>query len=219
MYKVVHLLKRQAQLDPKTFQERLRDRHASLAAKLPRLRKYVQSHVLLQGYGKGELPFDGVEELWFDARDDFVRAKESDAAVLCQDSLRTFVDVPNSVEMAVTVYVIKDGVVPENAVKNIEFVKRRPGLATDAFRHHWLAVHGPLAAQIPVIHRYEQNHAIAEDSERGPLDGVAVTWFASTQDMRLGTSTPEYKIAAEDEPKFLPDGAVPFVITRESRIV
>lgn len=219
MYKVLHLLKRQAQLDPKDFQEHWRTRHAPLVSKLPRLTRYVQSHVLLQGYGKGELPFDGVEELWFDTRDGFERAKDSDAASLCQDSLRKFVDIPRSIEMAVALYVIKDGVVPANAVKNIEFVKRRPGLATDVFRNHWLTIHGPLAAQIPVIHRYEQNHAVGQDVEGEPLDGVAVTWFGSTQDMRRGTSTQEFKIAAEDEPKFLPDGPVPFVITRESRIL
>jgi hypothetical protein len=31
------------------------------------MRRYVQSHALLQGYRKGELLFDGISELWFDS--------------------------------------------------------------------------------------------------------------------------------------------------------
>lgn len=31
-------------------------------------------------------------------------------------------------------------------------------MGLDAFRAYWRNVHGPLAATIPVMHRYEQNH-------------------------------------------------------------
>ena len=33
-------------------------------------RRYVQSQTLPQGYRRGELPFDAVEEMWFDDRAD-----------------------------------------------------------------------------------------------------------------------------------------------------
>ena len=42
----------------------------------------------------------------------------------------------------------KDGIIPDSdsAVKNIEFVNRRPGMALEPFRAYWRNVHGPLAA-------------------------------------------------------------------------
>jgi hypothetical protein len=42
--------------------------------------------------------------------------------------------------MHVDVFVIKDGPTPQNAVKNIEFVNRRSGMALTAF--HWREIHG-----------------------------------------------------------------------------
>ena len=111
---------------------------------------------------------------------------------------------------------------PDDAVKNIEFVNRRPGMALEPFRSYWRNVHGPLAAKITVIRRYEQNHlALSEyqNSPAPPYDGLAITWFASTEDMRRGTTTPEYIATRADESHFLPDGHLPIIITREHVVV
>jgi uncharacterized protein (TIGR02118 family) len=118
--------------------------------------------------------------------------------------------------------VIQDGPVPDGAVKNIEFVNRRPGMALEPFRSYWRNVHGPLAAKIPVIRRYEQNHLSLSEYQKSPApayDGLAVTWFASTADMKKGTAMPEYFATRADEPKFLPDGHLPIIITREHVVV
>src|SRR5208282_5832114 len=112
-----------------------------------------------------------------------------------RDDESAFLDRSRTVVMPVDVYVIKDGTVPDDAVKNIEFVNRRPGMALEPFRSYWRNIHGPLAAKIPVIRRYEQNHlALSEhqNSPAPPYDGLAITWFPSTADMRRGTTTPEY---------------------------
>jgi uncharacterized protein (TIGR02118 family) len=114
--------------------------------------------------------------------------------------------------------VIKDQAVPGNAVKNIEFVNRRPGMALEPFRAYWREVHGPIASRIPVLRRYEQNHLKREAyaAEAAPrYDGLAITWFESTADMKRGTSTPEYAATRADEPNFLPEGHLPIIITRE----
>jgi len=42
---------------------------------------------------------------------------------------------------------------------------RRAGLAPEAFRRHWRDVHGPLAARLPGLERYLQNHL----TERVPV--------------------------------------------------
>jgi uncharacterized protein (TIGR02118 family) len=136
---------------------------------------------------------------------------------LTQDD-EDFLDTSRTVHMPVDVHVIKDGAVPEGAVKNIEFVNRRPGMSPESFRQYWRSMHGPLASRIPVIRRYEQNHLKASEYAGGrepPYDGLAVTWFDSTADMKLGATTPEYAATRADEPNFLPDGHLPIIIARE----
>jgi len=120
--------------------------------------------------------------------------------------------------MAVDVHRVKDEPVPEEAVKNIEFVNRRPGMALEPFRRYWREVHGPLASTIPSVRRYEQYHLAREaynQPDRPIYDGLAVTWFHSTQAMREGAETEAYRRTREDEPNFLPDGHLPIIITRE----
>jgi uncharacterized protein (TIGR02118 family) len=222
MVKIVTLMKRRSDLSVGDFQNHLRAEYGPLAAKRPGLRRYVQSCALVQGYTKGELLFDAIGEMWFDTVEasrhylrsaEFARAREDESG---------FLDPSRTVVMPVDVYVIKDGAIPDNAVKSIEFVNQRHGMPLTSFRAYWRNVHGPLAATIPVLRRYEQNHlamAEYEKNEKPPFDGLAITWFASTADMKRGTTTPEYAATRADEPHFLPDGHLPIIITREHLVV
>jgi uncharacterized protein (TIGR02118 family) len=118
-------------------------------------------------------------------------------------------------------HVIKDGPVPRDGVKNVEFVTHKPGMAIDAFQRYWREVHGPLAALIPVVRRYVQSHTrrSAYESGRAPLyDGVALTWFDDTQAMRLSAATAEYARVRADEANFI-TADPPFIITKEHVIV
>jgi uncharacterized protein (TIGR02118 family) len=222
MLKIVTLMKRHAGLSVDDFQNHLRSKYGPLAAKGPGLRRYVQSRALTQGYAKGELLFDATGEMWFDsaaAYDDYLRSPEFAAA---RADEATFLDRSRTVVMPVDVHVIKDGAIPDNAVKNIEFVNRQPSMALEPFRAYWRNVHGPLAATIPVLHRYEQNHlAMSEYDKKAPplYDGLAITWFASTADMKRGTPMPEYSATRADEANFLPDGHLPIIITREHVVI
>ena len=222
MRKVVTLLKRRAGMAVEEFQTCWCDRHGPLAAQGEGLRRYVQSHALLQGYRKGDLLFDGIEEMWFDSD----KAYQAFLASSIQEALRRtqdeFLDTARTVTMPVDVIVAKAGDIPAAAVKNIEFVNRKPGMALEPFRKYWREAHGPLASRISVIQRYEQNHlsmdVYAKDPDP-PYDGLAITWFNSTADMRQGATTPEYAATRADEPNFLPDGHLPIIITREVEIV
>ena len=220
MFKVVTLIKRRPDLSVENFQTYWADRHGPLLKQAPGLRRYVQSHALSQGYRKGELLFDGISELWFDDEGAYATCLNSREFKAADSDLDAFVDRARLVEMPVDVHVIKDGAIPPNAVKNIEFVNRRPGMALAPFRAYWRNMHGPIASKIAVIHRYEQNHLklSAYDNGNPPYDGLAITWFASTADMKLGTTTPEYRMTRADEPNFLPDGHLPIIIVREREI-
>jgi uncharacterized protein (TIGR02118 family) len=218
MIKLITLLKRKPGISVQAFQEHWLNIHGPLVCKAPGLQRYVQSHALVQGYAKGDLLFDGIDERWF-ASPQVMRAfcKSPEAEAVERDAA-TFLDCSRTVVMHVDVFVIKDAPIPQNAVKNIEFVNRRPGMALPAFQRYWREIHGPIASRIPVIRRYEQNHlaASAYAEEAGPLyDGLAITWFDSTAEMRRGAATPEYAATRVDEANFLPPGHLPIIITRE----
>lgn len=221
MQKTIVLLKRTRGLPPPEFQRLWLSNRATRVATIPGLRRYVQSHALLQGYAKGELLFDGIEELWFDDE----RALQAAIATRAWSDMLADADgiteAARTVVLPVEVHVIKDGPIPADAMKNIEFVNQRPGMERTAFRTYWREVHGPIASRIPVLRRYEQNHLLLSDDGRAPApsyDGLAITWFQSTADMKQGTTTPEYATTRADEPNFLPDGHLPIIITREHEI-
>lgn len=221
MIKIVTLLKRRAGLSPEDFQYHWRERHGPLAAQGPALRRYVQSHALLKGYARGDLLFDGIEERWFDSRAHWDACRIAPTQQALAGGAHAFLDVARIVVMPVEVIVAKAGAIPDGAVKNIEFVNRRADMPLDAFRRYWREVHGPLASKIPVIRRYEQNHLcldVYEDQAAPPYDGLAITWFDSTAEMKRGATTQAYDDTRADERNFLPAGHLPIIITREVEI-
>ncbi len=64
-----------------------REVHGPIAAKIPGLRKYVQSHATVAP--QGDLQFDGIAELWFDS------AQAFQAAAASAEWQATIADVPN----------------------------------------------------------------------------------------------------------------------------
>lgn len=222
MYKIVTLMKRRPGMSVAQFQERWLA-HAPIAARAPGLRRYVQSHTLAQGYAKGDRFYDGIGEMWFDSKNDWLAAcRDRGYADEVDRDEQSFVDATRKVVMPVQALVIKDGPIPPDGVKNIEFVNRRPGMPLEAFRTYWREVHGPLASGIALMRRYEQNHLALEEYEGGRqprFDGLAITWFDSTEDMKKGTKTEVYAQTRADEANFLPDGHLPFIVTREHPIV
>jgi uncharacterized protein (TIGR02118 family) len=177
--------------------------------------RYVQSHTLPQGYRKGELLYDALEEAWFDDLED-ARAYRH-ILLLGRPAFSGLVDAHASLPMIVDPHRVKQEPIPAGAVKNIEFVNRRPGMALKPFRDYWKRVHGPLGATIPTILGYEQNHCHDDEYVQGEprFDGLAITWFESTRHMREGAQTEPYRLTREDEKNFLPDGHLPIIITTE----
>lgn len=221
MIKIVTLLKRHARCPVEDFQRSWRDLHGPLVAQAQGLRRYVQSHALLQGYRKADLLFDGIEEMWFESADDWQRFENAALQDGLQRLAGDMLDESRTVVMPVDVIVAKDGIVPAGAVKNIEFVNRKADMPLPEFRRYWREVHGPLASRIPVIRRYEQNHLMldAYGRQSAPAyDGLAITWFDSTAEMKRGATTQAYADTRADEPNFLPPVHLPIIITREIEI-
>ncbi len=65
----------------------------------------------------------------------------------------------------------------------ISFIRRKPDATIEAYRAHWLNVHGPLAAALPGVRHYVQSH-VQHDApgtndlaRRLRIDGFAQIWF------------------------------------------
>ena len=68
--KAVELLRKRPDMPLDTFHTHWRDRHATLAAKVPGLRRYVASLVRASAYGANRAPtYDGAALMWFDSMD------------------------------------------------------------------------------------------------------------------------------------------------------
>lgn len=221
MIKVVSVLQRKAGMDLEAFQRHWLHEHASIVARLPGLRRYVQSHTLLGGYRKGQPAADGLAELWFDdshALRALVGTAQLEAVVADEPN---FVDMTRFIQIHTEDHVIKDGPVPAAGVKNIEFVTKKAGMSVADFQHYWTSTHGPLGASIKTVKRYVQSHTRTSAYSRGTppaLDGFALTWFDNTEAMRESARSQEYDNTRADEENFL---TVPldFIITREHIIL
>ena len=221
MVKAVSFFKRKSGMAVEAFQMYWRARHPDVVTKLPGIRRYVQSHTLLAGYGKGEPAFDGIAEVWFDDTAAMRALAGTPAYAAVQADEAKFIDRATMGLIVTEEHVIKNDPVPAVAVKNVEFVTRRAGMAIEHFQRYWREVHGPLAAGIPMIRRYVQSHTRRSAYEAGRTpryDGVAITWFDDTQAMRRSARTPEYAQVRADEPNFI-TADPPFIITREHVIV
>ena len=222
MVKAVSFFKRKAGMPVEEFQAYWRASHPAAVVRLPGVRRYVQSHTLLAGYRKGEPIYDGIAELWFEDTQAMaaLRGTKEIAAVEADEAV--FIDRGTMRLILAEEHVIKDGPAPSGGAKNVEFVTRKPGLGVPDFQRYWLEIHGPLAAQIPMIRRYVQSHTRAAAYERGRIpayDGVAITWFDDTRAMRASAATAQYARVRADEPNFIAPGDAPFIITTEHVIV
>ena len=222
MVKLVVYFKRRAGMEVEPFQEYWRTCHAEVVRGLPGIRRYVQSHTLLGGYRRGAPAFDGIAEVWFDDVDAIRALDGTDALRAVQEDEARFIDRSTMRTLVTDERLIKDGDPPAGGVKNVEFVRRRPDLGVEEFQRYWRETHGPLASEIPVIVRYVQSHCRRGGYANGrqpPCDGVAITWFASTDAMRESARTDAYARTRADEANFIAPGELPFIITREHVVI
>ena len=76
MIKLVYCIRKRTDLDDAEFLRYWRDVHGPLGARIPGLRRLVQSHALTIP-GDRRPDFDGVAELWLDDIESLLAARES----------------------------------------------------------------------------------------------------------------------------------------------
>jgi uncharacterized protein (TIGR02118 family) len=91
-------------------------------------------------------------------------------------------------------------------------LSKKEGATAADFRSHWKNSHGPLAARLPGLRRYHQNHVV-DRQQRGinyarsawDFDGVSELWFDDLPSMRHAFSTNIVDELAGDEATFIGD--------------
>ena len=222
MVKAVAFFKRRSGMAIDEFQDYWLTRHPDVVTKLPGVRRYVQSHTRAAAYRTAEPIYDGIAELWFDDSGAMRALRDTAEMAAVQADEARFIDGSTMGLIITDDHVVKDGPVAAGAVKSVGFVKRKPGMAVEAFQRHWLEVHGPLGAAIPGMRRYVQSRTrlAAYDRGREPTwDGIATIWFGDSTALRAATTTPDWERAKADDPNFLAPAPVTFIVTTEHVIV
>jgi uncharacterized protein (TIGR02118 family) len=91
-------------------------------------------------------------------------------------------------------------------------IRKKPEWSSEDFRRYWRDRHGALAAKLPGLRRYEQNHVIDQAQrgiayQRGPeqLDGFSMLWFDNEEAMRAAIATKDGQALVADEEHFMGD--------------
>src|SRR5258708_36387616 len=98
--------------------------HPAAVVRLPGVRRYVQSHTRLAGYGKGEPIYDGIAELWFEdtkAMHALRGTKEIEAVTAAE---AVFIDRAARGLVLTREHRIKEGAAPPRSVEDVEVVAR-----------------------------------------------------------------------------------------------
>jgi uncharacterized protein (TIGR02118 family) len=220
MIKVIEIVNRRPGMTVEEFQQYWLTVHGPIVARVPGLRRYVQSPSRTGGYRRGDVPFDGIAELWFDDKQAMASMMDSPELAAAKADEPNFIDPDRLVELVVDDVVIKDGPVGDDAVKSIEFVHLARDRTPEEAHRYWREVHGPIAARIPTMRRYVQSHvrmgAYAR-SQRPPFDGAAITWWDDLDGLRASLGSDAYAETRADEANFL--GATPPVILTSEHVI
>jgi len=102
-------------------------------------------------------------------------------------------------------------------VKVVTFLKRKPGMAVEAFQAYWRSRHPEVVLALPGIRRYVQSHTrLAGYRQAEPAwDGIAEVWSESTDALRAMTGSPAWARVQADEARFLDRARTGFIVTEE----
>lgn len=178
----ISLIQRLADIDTAQFRRHWLDIHGPLVCKFPRLKRYIQSHVIENGAVAGlaqSLQIDGFAELWFANREDREVAYNSPELAACD------IDSPAFIGQVRRVVTDPQVIVPlqrNDGVAKLMCVLAASETATPTQR---FARQAAGAQDLPGLCGYVQHHAL--DQHRPPrsvvsglqvdVAGLAEFWF------------------------------------------
>ncbi len=103
--------------------------------------------------------------------------------------------------------------------KMVVLIRRRPDMELEEFRRYWRETHAPIAAKIPGLRKYVQNHVIeTPDGTPASFDGVAELWFDDETSIEQVMASPEIQAAVADNENFLDVTRIEVLIVDEVTI-
>ncbi len=240
MIRLTHVLRRRLGMSLQEFRSYLSNTHGPLVMRysaLLRIRKYAQGYTIddpaneqLRNSRGAEKAYDGVQEFWWNSREDILAAMGSPEwqeanRVLIEDE-RNFVDLKHSPGWF-GYEVPQINPVPENIVATEKSplvkiyypLRHLPNQSVEEAQFYWRVNHGPKVRQYAHAHRvlrYIQVHRLEDELnkmfsdirgiEELPYFGHAELWFDRVE-LAAGGATPEGVKAIEtfmdDEKAFI----------------
>jgi uncharacterized protein (TIGR02118 family) len=228
MIKGLFFAKRKAGISPRDFQQYWRTTHADVTRPLTHVYWCIQSHTLLSAYGdpdaparaESDPPYEGMSTMWFESVEARKRGNQSPQTQAAINDQANFTELSARRFLLTNEIIQKDDPACDGGVHLITLVTRKPGMSVAEFQRYWREHHGPLAAAVPGLRRYVQNHPMPElyGGHNAPLcDGVAEGWFESIEDLRRSNGTSQVKAIRADGPNFL--DAVVSIVTQDFEVI
>jgi uncharacterized protein (TIGR02118 family) len=189
--KSVSVLTRKGGMSVEEFQTYWRDVHGPLVARVPGLRRYIQSQTLPELYEAEKPPdFDGIAETWWDSVEAMEQARTTPEMQAVAEDGRNFIS--SSVRLLGTDVALIDDFPSaserQSMVKYVAFLMLKEGVPIEEFQRHWRDVHGPINVQaIPTMRRYVQVHVLPETFKGNSppaFAGLPEAWFDSIEAFR-----------------------------------
>jgi uncharacterized protein (TIGR02118 family) len=187
--------------------------HGPLHSNTRPLRRYVQHLTLPESYAINRPPastYDGCSMFWYDDLESFpdfsTPEQASLRAAVTSDDRQLFdriVGWPTHAKRTSVIAeekVILEGHTTPEMVKLLSIYARRPGLNLEEFFQHWYEVHGQIAAKLPGLRRYVQNHGLREAYATRAMthDGFSEMWFDDLASLQRAVASPEWGALAQD---------------------
>lgn len=204
------------------FQAYWRQEHAVIIRQLPGVRRYVQSHPLIDTYREEDPVFDGVAELWADDTQSFRNMAASEAYADVQVDEEKFLERHSTALILTDEYFIKYGPAAAHGIKCIDFMCHHPEMSIEEFQHYWREVHAPVVAGLPLLRRYVQSHVRSGAYAKGrrPIyDGFESKWYDTADSMVQTTASTDYAVVKTDEMNFIIPGDRHTLVTREVVVI
>ena len=98
--------------------------------------------------------------------------------------------------------------------------RKRSDVGMDEFQRYWKEVHGPIAAKLPGLRRYVQDHVVADPvQDDRPYDAVAELWFDSGESFQAAMASPVGHETLADAAGFADMDSVRILMTEEVAVV
>ncbi len=228
MIKGLFFARRKPGISPREFQQYWRTTHAEITKPLTHVIHYIQSHTLLSSYGNPNLPYgaaeppyDGMATMWFRSVEERRAGNLTPAAQAAIDDQANFTELSTRRFLLTNEVIQKEGTVAPSSVHLVALLWRKPGMSVEEFQKYWREHHGRLAAKVPGLRRYVQDHPLPElyGGRNAPLcDGIAEAWFDSLDDLQRSTQTPELQAVRADEPNFMDVSKLEFILTEDFEV-